>query len=79
MVSRWVMFGEVVGEVVSTAAPVYQKLALFDAVPNLEEMHIHRLGSALFHSIICDSRGAGVVGLDGGCRLGMAHVLKNRA
>ena len=68
------MFGEVVGQIVGTAAPVDKELALVDAVSDPVEAHVNGFGATLFDSVVCNAGGAGIVGLDGSGRLGMAHL-----
>ena len=74
-----VMFGEVVSEVVSSAPPVHEELALFDAIFNPVKSHVHGLRTSLFYSAVGDSGSAGIVSLYGSGRLWVAHVMKDGA
>ena len=79
VVRRGVMFGEVVGQIVSPAAPVNDELALVDAIADPVETHVHGFGSALFDSAVRDASSTGVVGLDWCGWLRMAHVVQRGA
>ena len=68
------MFGEVVGLVVCTFAPVDNELALTNSVTHPIKSHVYCFGTALFDSVVDNSGGAGIVSLDVGCWLRMSHV-----
>jgi hypothetical protein len=57
--------------------PVDEKVSLLDAVADPVKTHIHGFGSALFDCFVADAGGAGIVGLDGSGRLGIAHVCES--
>ena len=71
-----VMFSKVICQIVSPAAPVHEKLALFDAIADPVKAHVHGFRTSLFDGAVGDSGGAGIVGLDWSGWLWMAHVLK---
>jgi hypothetical protein len=73
------MFGEVVGQVVGSSAPVDDKLALGDPVADPIKSHVNGFGSALFDGAIGDAGRTGVVGLDGGGGLGVAEIMEGGA
>ena len=68
------MFCEIIAQVFSAGAPVYVELMLMDAITDPVEPHIHGLGAALFHGVVCKAGGCGVVGFDGRGWLRMTHV-----
>jgi hypothetical protein len=72
---RGVVLGEIIGQVIRTPAPVDDKLALCHTVADPVKPHILGLGVALFDCAVGDSRLTGIVGLDRGGWLGMAHAL----
>ena len=49
-------------------------MPLANPVADPIKMHVQCFGSALFDCVVCDAGGAGIVGLDGGGGLRMAHV-----
>ena len=73
------MFCEIIGEIVCAFSPMYQKVSLAHPVSDPVKTHIHCFGSTLFHCIVCDSGGAGIVSLDRCCRLWMPHVAEGVA
>jgi hypothetical protein len=64
MVRGRMMLGEVIGQVIATAAPVYQELALLDTVFDPIEAHIHGLGAFVLDGVIGNAGSTGIVGLD---------------
>ena len=75
MMMGWGMvLREIIGKIISTLSPMNNKHPLRHPVPDPVKVHVDRFGSALFHCAIGDASGAGVIGLDRGGWLGMAHV-----
>ena len=72
-------FGKIVSKVASARCPVNVELALFDAVSDPIEAHVHGFGADLFHFVVDDAKSGGVVGLGWGWRLGMSHFSKGCA
>lgn len=71
---RGVMFGVVIGHVGTTRGPNDAVLVLVDAILDPVVAHVDGTGSLLLDSIVGDTDGCGVVGVDEcGC-LGVAHV-----
>ena len=66
------MFGVVVGVIVLTGTPIYVEVMLGYAIAYPIKSHVHGAGASLTDCVVCDSDGAEVIGLDGGCRLDMA-------
>jgi hypothetical protein len=54
------MFGEVVGQIVGSAAPMDNEVALGNPIPNPIERHVDGFGATLLYSSICDARCTGV-------------------
>ena len=73
MVFGRMVFCEVIGKIVGTFLPVDSELALANAVADPVKTHVDGFGAALFHCVVDDAFGAGVVGLDGSGALGPAH------
>lgn len=73
------MLRKIIGEIVCAFAPVDQEMALAHPVADPVKTHIHGFGATLFDGVVCDTGGAGIVGLDGGCRLWMSHVAEGVA
>jgi hypothetical protein len=74
VMSERVMFSEIVRQIVSAAAPVDKELALGNAVSDQVEAHVDGFGAALFYSVVGNTRGTGVVALDGSDCLWMPHL-----
>ena len=72
------MFGEKICKVLEARAPIYQELALTDAVTDPVEAHVHGFGAASFDSIVDDAIGGGVPVWPGvgpwGCSISMRAV-----
>ena len=68
-----VMFGEVIGSIIFSSAPVNNKLVLFYSVTDPIETHVDGFGSTLFYSVVGDSSGGAVIGLDDSWGLGVSH------
>ena len=66
-------FGETIGIILLTRAPVDQKLTLVNSVPDPVEAHVNRFGSSLFYLVEGQAHSHFIVGLDGSGRLGVAH------
>ena len=66
VVSGWVVFGEVVGVVEFTGAPVKTKLLLKFPVAEPVEAHVHCLCAFWLYLVVYDFLGCRVVSLDGG-------------
>ena len=73
---RGMVLGEVVATVVTALAPEDEKLALMDAILDPVKAHIHGFRFSLAHGAVGNSGGTGIVGLDGGGRLWIAHFFK---
>jgi hypothetical protein len=73
MMSGWVMFGEIITQVVGALAPVDKKLLLLDLILYPIKTHVHGFGFALANGAVGDASGAQVVGLDWRWLLRMAH------
>ena len=68
-----VMFCEVVGKIVGGQFPQKFELFLCFAIAEPPVTHIHGFGSALFNSVVDETKGSGVVeNYCGGC-LGKSH------
>ena len=76
MMVMGMMFREIIRKVVSALAPVDDELALADAVLDPVEFHIDAFGAALLDGVVGDAGGDGIVGLDRGGGLGMAHFFE---
>jgi hypothetical protein len=74
MVCKRMLFGEVIGQIVRATAPMDDELALGHAIAHPIEVHVNGLGATLFDGVVGNASGTGVVGLNGGGRLGVAHV-----
>ena len=70
------MFGDVVCDVFTTGAPINMELLLAHPVPDPMEAHVDGLGAAELHAAGGEADGGGVVDLDGGGWLGMAHFFE---
>ncbi len=67
------MLCEIVSIVFAASAPVDKEFSISNAIANPIEAHVDGFGSTLLDSAISNARGTGIIGLDGGCRLWMAH------
>ena len=67
------MLGEIVGIILLAWAPVDQKLALVNWVPDPIEAHVNCFGSALFDLVEGQADCHFIVGLNGSGRLRVAH------
>ena len=72
VVSRWVMFCEVIGKVQLAGCPEYGVLVLVNAILKPIEAYANGFGSVLFDSVAENALSALIVCLNGGGRLGMA-------
>jgi hypothetical protein len=66
------VFREVIGAVVAVFFPTNHKLALADTVADPVKAHVNGFGSFLFDSVIGNTGGGAVVGLDWGGGLGVS-------
>ena len=57
------MFGEVIRQIDAAFAPINEKLALSDAIPNPIKTHVDGFGSTLFDGIVEDSRRSAIIRL----------------
>lgn len=73
------MLGEVIGGIVDAFAPVNEKLTIFDAIFDPVKTHVNGFGSTLFYIVVGDTGGNGIVGLDWGGRLWVAHFSEGSA
>ena len=67
------MFCVVVCIVFAAFAPIDEELIVGDTVADPVEAHVDGFGSALLDGVVGESNCNFIVGLDGSCRLGMAH------
>jgi hypothetical protein len=68
------LFGEIITKICQSQSPVYQELALPDAIfLDPIKAHVHCLGFVLADSAIGDSGCSGIISLDWRGGLGMAH------
>jgi hypothetical protein len=82
VMGRWVVLGEVIGQVVGPAAPMDNNLVLAYPVTDPVKAHVDGFGAALLDSAIGDAISAGVISLHGGGWLGWpmsARVVRNQA
>lgn len=73
MVGGGMVFCKVITHVVFSTAPVYKEMALADAVLDPAKAHVQCFEFALADGSISDAGRSGVISLDGGGRLGVAH------
>jgi hypothetical protein len=73
MMSGWVLFGEIITQVVGALAPVDKKLILTGLILYPIETHVHGFGFALGNCAVGYPGGARVVCLDWRWQLRMAH------
>ena len=66
------VLGEIIPMVAFAFAPEDFELILADTITHPVESHVNGLGAFLFHCVIDDSFGTGIVCLDGGGWLRMA-------
>ena len=69
------VFGEEISDVGAAGSPIDVKLFLVNAVADPIKSHINGFGALLLNSAIHDAGSGGVVGGNGGRRLGVAHLL----
>ena len=74
MVYDWVMFGEIIGEVVYARGPVHMVMALVYTVLDPIKPHVDRFRFALFYFLICETDRGGIIELDGCWWLGVTHL-----
>ena len=79
MMRSRVMFSEIISLVQCALLPVYMELALAYSVTNPVKAHIDRLGTFLFHGVVCDSGGCAIVCDDRGRRLWVAKFRQTDA
>ena len=72
VMSRGVMFCEIIGKVQLAGCPEYGVLVLVNAILKPIEAHVNGFGSALFDSVAENALSALIVCLNGGGRLGVA-------
>jgi hypothetical protein len=68
-----VVFGEIIAEVFTAGFPINEEMVLSDAVTHPIKAHVHGAGASLADGRIDDTVGGGVIGLDWGWWLRMAH------
>ncbi len=71
-----VVLGKIIGKIGGARAPLDIELALLDSILNPIETHVHWTGLALFHGFVCKSYSRGIVDLDWGWGLGVAHFFQ---
>eukprot|EP00980_Cylindrotheca_fusiformis_P000015 scaffold5_cov98-Cylindrotheca_fusiformis.AAC.2 len=79
MVDRSMVLGEVIGKVGAAGFPKHVELSLGDAVADPVVAHVDVASLVLFDGVVGDTRGGGVVSLDGRGWLRMVHVDKSLA
>ena len=67
MMRRGKMFGEVVAVIIFAALPIDFELTLANPISHPVKAHVDGFGAPLFHCVVDDALGTGVVCLDG-CR-----------
>jgi hypothetical protein len=72
MVSWGVMFGVVIGQIVTARAPVDAEVVLSDLTFDPVKAHVHGLVSFLFDSVVGETCGGGIVCLKWSKRLWVA-------
>jgi hypothetical protein len=78
--SSRMMFGEIIGSIRLTLAPINLKLALANPIADPIKTHIDCFGPPfLFDSAGCDAVGSIVVSGHGSCGLGVSHFFKSNA
>ena len=77
VVGGWVVFGEIVGVVEFTGAPVKTKLLLEFPVAELVEAHVHGLRALRLDLAVDDSLCRGIIGLNRCGGLLVAHFLED--
>ena len=70
------VFGKIIGEICFPRGPENFEMTLFDTVANPVESHVYGPRALLIDSVIGDSTGGGIVGLDGSSFLSVAHFLQ---
>ena len=75
----WVMFGEIIGEVVYARGPVHMVMALVYTVLDPIKPHVDRFRFALFYFLICKTDGGGVIELKGCGWLWVVQLLEGLA
>ena len=71
-----VVFREVVGQVFRAWCPINVKLFLIDTILQPVEAHVNRLRLTLLDLLVGEADCCGVIELDGGGGLGMAHFVE---
>ena len=79
MVHRWMVLGPVIRFVGRARPPVISELALGVAAAEPVETHVHRPEGLGEDYVVEDPVSGGIVGLDGGSRLRVAHFHEGRA
>jgi hypothetical protein len=79
MVFVRMLFCKVVSLVGCSVFLIDNKLSLAYAVMNPIKAHVHGFGLLLFHTIVCDVSGRGVVGDHQGCRLWMSKFFEGNS
>ena len=70
------MFRAAISFVGLSLFPVDEKLTLADSVSDPIESHVNSFGAFLFDSVVCDTGGCAVVGLDWGGWLRMSELFE---
>ena len=73
------VFGGVVAEVFEARVPSHIEMAFFCLIAGMEMSHFHWAGAMFFDGFVGYSDGGGVVAVDWGGRLGVAHFLESQA
>ena len=73
------MFCEIIGIIVSAASPIHQEFAIFNPVTDPVEAHVNGFGTALLDSVVDNTSGTCVVGLDWSGGLRVAEVFEDRS
>ena len=72
MVGNRMSLGEVITLVTFATAPINIEMALFRAITNPEETHVHSFGTFLLENIVDEASSSTIVRLDRSSGLGMS-------
>jgi hypothetical protein len=79
MVLSGMVFRDVVSKVFGPGVPDDTHVVMVHLVHDPKVAHFHGAGSLLFYGVVGDANGSGVVTMDGGGRLQVAHFFKDDA
>ena len=75
MMCGWVMFGDVICKICCSRFPENFELVLINAIPHPVKTHINGLGTLEFDVVVGNTACGGIVYLDRGGWLGVAHFM----